>query len=861
MARLGFVCILLTLLQTTGICFGDTRDMSFVMARSKQGNAMPFRRFRRTTSSEATIEKFHVLSFVTSRYSKAVVVSVVRNNAPIAQEVSVVLRLPKSAFISNFSMEIDSVTYVGIVDEKNKARKRYNQAVAQGQSAGLVTADERDSQTFDVSVNVESGGVVTFKLDYQELLKRTLGVYNHEIYVNPGQIVEDLKIEVHISEPSGIESIEAHPPMPDGKGRGRYKPRIPDNEGLIVRRSGSQAYVIYEPSVEKQRSLQRSDVTFTVTYDVTREELGGEILIKDGYFVHFFAPTDLPVIPKNVVFVIDQSGSMSGRKIRQTKEALDVILDDLADHDKFNLITFNSRAHTWQNNEMLDVNPDNIRNAKNFVSRIYANGGTNLFDATMQAVSLLELITRNQTNTLKEASMIILLTDGQPTSGPVTNTEQIRSIVKKRIAGKYSLFCLGFGNDVDHTFLEKLALENKGLSRRIYVDADSSLQLKNFYDEVASPLLAHVIVRYGGTPVSNLTKTQFDNFFDGAEFLIAGQIDTVGIPDSREPGLIGVVEGESVGGKLMLTSRGKKFERTFSKDGFDMEKLWAYLTIKDLLKNKTETADNKDVVSEIDSKVLQLSLKYNFVTPLTSLVVTKPDGDAIPPPPKPTPTYPIPFPRPPLPYGTYGNVQARRLLQPQSPGRSLSLQSLPAYSYFGYGGGRIVGGRAIAAATTSPIYTTTTSWQPPPTETPAPSRKPIPADPFELKTSCGENIILQSAKNISSPRFPGLYPENSQCIWQITLLDEFGSGGEIERTDPKMRLTFSKLDLEDACFRDRILVYSDFDKKNMTSSDVVELCGYETLTSSFEAKKNFVLLFQSDDVVQGRGFLAHLQVV
>ena len=78
-----------------------------------------------------------------------------------------------------------------------------------------------------------------------------------------------------------------------------------------------------------------SDLSFTVTYDVLREELGGEILIKNGYFVHFFAPASLPIIPKNIVFIIDKSGSMHGSKIKQTKDALKTILDDLNDEDKW----------------------------------------------------------------------------------------------------------------------------------------------------------------------------------------------------------------------------------------------------------------------------------------------------------------------------------------------------------------------------------------------------------------------------------------------------------------------------------------------------------------------------------------------
>ena len=91
----------------------------------------------------------------------------------------------------------------------------------------------------------------------------------------------------------------------------------------------------YQPSVQQQKAFRRSqNVIFSMTYDVVREEIGGEILIKDGYFVHFFAPPNLPVIPKNVIFIIDRSGSMWGTKMLQTKEALRAILNDLNDQDQ-----------------------------------------------------------------------------------------------------------------------------------------------------------------------------------------------------------------------------------------------------------------------------------------------------------------------------------------------------------------------------------------------------------------------------------------------------------------------------------------------------------------------------------------------
>ena len=80
--------------------------------------------------------------------------------------------------------------------------------------------------------------------------------------------------------------------------------------------------------------MTKTSPSITIKYDVERENLGGELLIRDGYFVHFFAPTDLPIIPKNVVFIIDKSGSMMGRKMEQTKEAMITILNDLGPNDR-----------------------------------------------------------------------------------------------------------------------------------------------------------------------------------------------------------------------------------------------------------------------------------------------------------------------------------------------------------------------------------------------------------------------------------------------------------------------------------------------------------------------------------------------
>ena len=87
---------------------------------------------------------------------------------------------------------------------------------------------------------------------------------------------------------------------------------------------------------------------FIVQYDVDLSSTGGnEIQVLDGYFVHYFAPENLQTLPRHVIFVVDVSGSMSGTKLQQTKDAMVTILDDMTEKDYFDIITFSTGVKYW----------------------------------------------------------------------------------------------------------------------------------------------------------------------------------------------------------------------------------------------------------------------------------------------------------------------------------------------------------------------------------------------------------------------------------------------------------------------------------------------------------------------------------
>ncbi|EMP39757.1 Inter-alpha-trypsin inhibitor heavy chain H3 [Chelonia mydas] len=520
-------------------------------------------------------------SKVTSRFAHSVITSRAVNRANVSREVFFDVDLPKTAFITNFSMTIDGVTYPGNIKEKEVAKKQYEKAVSRGQTAGLVRASGRKTEKFTVSVNIAAASKVTFELTYEELLKRNFGKYEMLIKVKPKQLVNHF--EGHVS---------------------------------------------FKPTIDQQRtcancSTSLLDGDFTIKYDVKRDS-PGDLQIVNGYFVHFFAPTNLPNFPKNVVFVIDVSGSMSGIGIQQTREALLKILEDIREDDHFNFILFGSDVHIWKD-RLVKATAENLKKAKDFVRAIGTQGMTNLHGGLMKGIEM--LTTAFETNSVpkRSASIIISLTDGHPNVG-VSNLQEIQANVKKAIQGRYPLYNLAFGYAVDYNFLEKMALENKGVARRIYPDSDSAIQMEGFYAEVANPMLTEVKINYPENAISDLTQNNFKHYYDGSEIVVAGRIT-----DNDLNSLTADVKARGAENDVTFSEQADVEETAKALQeqeyifGDYIERLWAYLTIQQLLEKRTVTQGEEK--ENLTAEALELSLKYKFVTPLTSMVVTKPEDN------------------------------------------------------------------------------------------------------------------------------------------------------------------------------------------------------------------------------------------
>ncbi|KAL2761504.1 inter-alpha-trypsin inhibitor heavy chain H2 precursor, partial [Daubentonia madagascariensis] len=581
-------------IPTNGLSeFVDYEDL-VELAPGKFQFAPENRRHQRSLSGESgemaeevdqvTLYSYKVQSTITSRSATTIIQSKVVNNSPQPQNVVFDVQIPKGAFITNFSM-----------------------------SSAL------DMENFKTEVNVLPGAKVQFELQYQEVKWRKLGSYEHRLFLQPGRLAKHLEVDVWVIEPQGIRFLH----VPDTF-EGHF-------DGVPVISKGRQkAHISFKPTVEQQRicpsCLETAvDGELVVVYDVNREEKAGGLEVFNGYFVHFFAPENLDPIPKNILFVIDVSGSMWGIKMKQTVEAMKTILEDLRAEDQFSVIDFNQNVRTWRN-DLVSATKTQVEDAKRYIEKIQPSGGTNINEALLRAIFIL-----NEANNLglldpNSVSLIILVSDGDPTVGEL-KLSKIQKNVKQNIQDNISLFSLGMGFDVDYDFLKRLSNENRGIAQRIYGNQDTSSQLKKFYNQVSTPLLRNVQFNYPHTSVTDVTQNSFHNYFGGSEIVVAGKFD----PDKLEQ-LQSIITATSANTELVLETLAQMddLEDFLSKDKHAdpdfTKKLWAYLTINQLLAERS-LAPTAAAKRKITRTILQMSLDHHIVTPLTAMVIENEAGD------------------------------------------------------------------------------------------------------------------------------------------------------------------------------------------------------------------------------------------
>lgn len=493
--------------------------------------------------------------------------------------------LPEEATISEFSMWVDGEKLQGQILERDEARQIYEDIVRRRRDPALLEYVGRNA--FQASIYpIPPGGERRVELEYSQVLDMDNGLVEYVYPLNTEKFsprpLEEVTVNVTIRNNEPLKAIYS-----------------PSHDVDIVRRGDHNALVGYEEYEVKP------DRDFVLYYTVSPDDVGLNLLSYkpsgqgDGFFLLLAAPKvgidTQQVIAKDVILVLDISGSMRGEKIEQAKEALAFVLDNLHEEDRFNIIAFSTSTRHYARDL---VSADERGEAQDFVTRLVANGSTDINRALLEA-----LVVAGE----ERPTILIFLTDGLPTAGEV-DADRIIDNVGDAAPENARIFPFGMGYDVNTVLLDTVAKNHRGASGYVRPEEAIDEKVSAFYSKVSTPLLANLEIDFGRIDVEEVYPYPLPDLFAGSQLVVVGRYRQGGDTDLT-------LKGE-VNDRLQ---RFRHEDVTFQRDGGEefIARLWATRKIGYLLQQIRLNGEEKEMIDEI----VDLSIRYGIITPYTSFLV------------------------------------------------------------------------------------------------------------------------------------------------------------------------------------------------------------------------------------------------
>jgi len=373
-----------------------------------------------------------------------------------------------------------------------------------------------------------------------------------------------------------------------------------------------------------------ADFDYSVEYSLSLDELGlfsmstflPDTTVPDEYGSGFFTfivepdPSDnTTTINKVFTFIIDRSGSMSGNKIVQARDAATFIVENLNEGDKFNIVDFSSSITSFRA-QHVDYTPENESAALGYINAITAGNSTNISGSFETAIP--QFSSANDST----ANIIIFFTDGNATSG-TTSTNGIIEIVKNlqtQNETDVSIFTFGIGANVNKQLLTLLATENNGFAEFLGAD-ELEVRITDFYLTIRNPVLLNTQLTFEPAIVSETYPKDLPNLYKGQQLLINGRY--------TEAQTIGVtLSGESFGKRVAYQYDLALTDSTVEKNQF-LTKIWAKTKIEHLLIQYYSLNEGSDEALALKEEVISVSLDYGVLSPFTSFSEGDPIDDPI----------------------------------------------------------------------------------------------------------------------------------------------------------------------------------------------------------------------------------------
>lgn len=498
-----------------------------------------------------------------------------------------VFPVPPDAAISGFSMTVDGEPVEAKLLDAGEARAIYDEIVRKLRDPALL--EYLGSGLIQANVfPIPAGEDREIALSYSQILPAENGLthYRYPFNAQPFTATPLQNVSIHVA-------VSSNEPL-----RAVYSP----THDIAVDRTSDMAFaagyeateVIPDSDFELFWSVSPGDVGASVVsyFDPSRDQ---------GYFLLLAAPgieQSTDIVAKDVIVVLDTSGSMEGEKIEQAREALLYVLDHLNPDDRFNIVEFSTGAREYSR----DLLPAaNASEAIPWVERLEATGGTDINLALLNALDMVQP---------GRPTMLLFLTDGVATEGE-QDTSRIIGNIADAAPSNVRLFSFGVGDDVDTILLDTLSSEQHG--RTTYVRPGQALNeaVSGFYSGITAPVLADVELTVDGVTVEDIYPAPLPDLFAGSQLVALGAYRAGGDAEIT-------LSGEVNGAPAKFT-----YPVTFTAHGGSdfLPRLWATRKIGYLVNQIRLHGENPELIDAI----IDLSLEYGIVTPYTSYLITEDD--------------------------------------------------------------------------------------------------------------------------------------------------------------------------------------------------------------------------------------------
>jgi Ca-activated chloride channel family protein len=522
-----------------------------------------------------------------------------RNHTDRPLEATYVFPVPKGASVNKFTMWVDGKEVTGEMVEAGKARQVYTDIVRRTQDPGLLEYVGNNLLRLRV-FPVPAHGDQKLSVRFTSVASSDAGLVE---YVYPlktdgkaSRTLEKFSLHVTLESQHAVQNVYSPTHAVKVKHHGDHKAEVVCEREQAVLDKDFQLYW----------TLGRKDVGLTaLTY---RPDSG------DGHFLLLISPraelSRKQRVPRDMVFVLDTSGSMSGTKMEQARKALHFCLDQLAPQDRFAVMGFATAVNKFADRLAPASSKEQIRQAGKWVDELEANGGTAIDEALAAALDY-RSEDRDRTFT------IVFFTDGLPTIGE-TNAETIVKKVASRHTSGTRIFTFGVGDDVNAAMLDRLAEETRAVSTYVRPAEDIEVKVSSLYGKIGHPVLTDLKLTAGeGVTLSETYPKELPDLFHGGQLVVLGRYSGNGSVALTLTGKAGKEKQEFVYEAAFPEKT--KDDKAFVAD------LWARRKVGYLLDQIRRNGEQKELVEEVK----KLAKKHGIATPYTSYLVV-PDTTSTP---------------------------------------------------------------------------------------------------------------------------------------------------------------------------------------------------------------------------------------